>query len=734
MTLAIPAVCGWIAAAIVIGMPGVSLPVAISAWAVSALLVVLRPRLALAALAVALCCTSIAAQSAHRQPEFLRDAATANRSVSVLASATQTILPGARSYEVTLVEVDGVAVSVPVLVFGEAPSERVGIGSQLSLTGTLSEAEAGDDRAFLLFPRGSPSVVAGSPWYLDWANSLRERFLSSASALPGDGGDLLAGLAIGDTSAVSEQLDDDMKAASLTHLTAVSGANCAVVIGLVMLAGGALGAPRGARIGASVAVLVAFVVLVTPEPSVLRAAVMALLVLAALASGRPVQGMPILALATVSLLVADPWLARSFGFVLSVLATAGLLLFASPIARRLERWLPRWLALVIAVPLAAQISCQPVIIMLNATIPTYGVVANVLAEPAAPVATVIGLMACVALVVVPPVGELLCAVAWLPSAWIAAVAHFFAHAPFAQLPWPEGLLGVLLAVVVSAAVLLALRWRWAVLALAMVLVIYVGVVGGSRLGQQLTRPSDWEFAGCDIGQGDAFLVRGGDDLMLIDTGPDPALLGACLSTLGIDRIGTLVLTHWDKDHVGGVAAVLGRVGRVLVGPADGDSGQIIADLTAGGAQVEQASAGLTGTLGGLDWRVVWPPKMLAGVEPGNDASVTVRVDCDSGCLSGIFLGDLGESAQSRLPPLDSVDVVKVSHHGSADQSASLYEELRATVGLIGVGVDNGYGHPTKKLLDVLAAVGTVPERTDQHGLILVSPGAEPGTVSVWTER
>jgi len=733
LRLAIPAACGWVAAAVMIGWPGASLPVAVAAWALTGLLVMLRPRLALALLAVALCCTSIAIQHGSRQPPSLLHAATAHRTVSVVLSATQTVLPGSESFEATIDEIDGARVSVPVLVFGAAPDERVGIGARLSADGTLETAEAGDDRAFLLFPRGTPVVVGDPPRYLDWANGLRARFLAAATGLPGDGGDLLAGLAIGDTSAVGDELGGAMRAASLTHLTAVSGANCAVVIGLVMLAGAAAGVPRGVRIAASGVVLVGFVVLVTPEPSVLRAAVMAGLVLATLASGRAVRGLPILALATLGLLVTDPWLARSYGFVLSVLATAGLLLFASPIARALERWLPRWLALVVAVPLAAQLACQPVIILLNASIPTYGVVANMLAEPAAPIATVVGLLACVALVTVPPVGELLCAVAWLPSAWIAAVATFFAHAPFAQLPWPGALLGVVLAVAVSALALLALRWRWAVLGLVLALVVYVGIAGGSRIAQQLGRPAAWQIAGCDVGQGDAFVVRSGDETMLIDTGPDPAPLAACLADLGIDRLDLVVLTHWDQDHVGGVAAVTGRADRVLVGPADGDAERIIADLSGGGALVEQGSHGVTGTLGTLDWTVIWPPRRLTGIEPGNGASLTVKVDCATGCLSALFLADLGESAQDRLPPVGRVDVVKVAHHGSSDQSERLYQELRATVGLIGVGVDNGYGHPTDRLLDILARVGTAAERTDQHGLILVSPGEEAGTVSVWTE-
>jgi len=734
LRLAIPAVCGWIVTAVVVGIPGASLPVAVAGWLVAGVLAMLQPRLALVSLAVALCCTSIALHQGSRQPQSLLTAATAHSSVSVVVSVTQTVLPGSESFEADLVGADGERMSVPVLVFGGAPAERVGIGATLAFTGSLATTEPGDDRAFLLFPDDEPEVVGQPPWQLDWANGLRGRFLSAATALPGDGGDLLAGLAIGDTSAVGPELEAAMKASSLTHLTAVSGANCAVVIGLVMVAGAALGVRRGVRIAASGVVLIAFVVLVTPEPSVLRAAAMAALVLAALASGRPLQGLPILSLAVIALLVADPWLARSFGFVLSVLATAGLLLFASPIARALERWLPRWLALVIAVPLAAQLSCQPVIIMLNASIPTYGIVANILAEPAAPVATVVGLAACVALVLVPPVGELLCALAWLPSAWIAAVATLFAGAPFAQLPWPADLPGVLLAIAASTLAIFALRWRWARAGLLVAVVLYAGAAGGLRVTQQWGRPGDWEIAGCEIGQGDAFLVRSGDQTMLVDTGPAPEPLRECLSALGIERLDLVVLTHWDLDHIGGVEAVVGRADRVLVGPADGDSAQLVARLLGGGAVVEHAHEGVAGVLGALEWEVLWPPPRLSGVEPGNEASLAVRVDCATGCLSALFLGDLGESAQSRLPPVGQVDVVKVAHHGSSDQSEELYLGLGATVGLIGVGADNGYGHPTDRLLDLLGRAGTVPLRTDEDGLILLSPGESEGAVSVWTER
>ena len=80
-----------------------------------------------------------------------------------------------------------------------------------------------------------------------------------------------------------------------------------------------------------------------------------------------------------------------------------------------------------------------------------------------------------------------------------------------------------------------------------------------------------------------------------------------------------------------------------------------------------------------------------------------------------------------------MDVVKVAHHGSGDQSADLYERVRPSVGLISVGADNGYGHPTSSLLNLLKSVGTAAFRTDQQGMLVVAPGRS-GALTVWTER
>ncbi|SOE66047.1 hypothetical protein SAMN06296378_1663 [Salinibacterium xinjiangense] len=110
-----------------------------------------------------------ALQAPARSPAVLVDAAAHHVRVDAVATATQTVLPGRGSFEVYLGFVDGVPVSVPALVFGEGPAQRLGIGTRIALDGTVVRAEAGDDRAFLFFPDEPPVVVESPPWYLDWA-------------------------------------------------------------------------------------------------------------------------------------------------------------------------------------------------------------------------------------------------------------------------------------------------------------------------------------------------------------------------------------------------------------------------------------------------------------------------------------------------------------------------------------------------------------------------------------
>ncbi|MET0297677.1 MAG: MBL fold metallo-hydrolase, partial [Microbacterium sp.] len=316
------------------------------------------------------------------------------------------------------------------------------------------------------------------------------------------------------------------------------------------------------------------------------------------------------------------------------------------------------------------------------------------------------------------------------------------------LPWFEGWVGAALLAMVGLAIGLVIALRPGVrgaipfarvIAEATVTIVVGGAAGTSAtaaIAGPLTLPADWSVVACDIGQGDAVLLRSAGSVALIDTGPEPAPLASCLSRVGVERIDLLVLTHFDLDHVGGAEAVRGRVGTVLHGPpADVADERLLRDLADGGARVVSAAEGLTGRLGDAQWRVLWPRGGSRAFPSGNDASIVVDVR-GGGIPSMLLLGDLSASPQAALaasallaPPYA---VVKVAHHGSADQDAALYAAADPSIALVTVGADNDYGHPRDEILDIVSGLGARVARTDTQGLVALSLRGDE--VSVWRER
>ena len=644
---------------------------------------------------------------------------------------------------------EAVQVEVTVRVQPEDVDDphRLDVGAEIIARGTARPAAAGDRAVLTVSATRGVEVMAAPTGMLAVAADLRRGLVRASARLPGAGAGLIPGLAVGDTSAVTAALDTAMKQSSLSHLTAVSGANCAIVVGLAFGAVAAAGGSRRARVAAGLGALGGFVLLVTPEPSVVRAGTMAAIAMLGVLLGRTGVGMAVLCVSVTALLVADPWLSGSLGFALSVVATASLLLFARPLAAGLARWMPRALALALSIPLAAQLACGPLLVVISPTVPVYGVVANLLVAPAAPIATIVGLAACLA-APLPWLQSGLAALTWLPASWIAATAQTFSSLPGAQLPWLEGWPGaaVLGAVSLAVGLLVGVRRdrsrcsRAVRTTSGLVLAVVVGAAAGSAaLGSAAGRwtiPASWSVLACDVGQGDAVLVRSGEAIALIDTGPDPAQLRACLSQAGVDRIDLLVLTHFDLDHIGGLDAVIGRAAVALHGPAvTADASRALAALREGGARLVPASAGRRGSLGQARWRVLWPPAQSRAFASGNDASVVLDVR-GGAVASAVFLGDLSAAPQAALvasgvlrPPYD---VVKVAHHGSADQDPALYEHAAARLALLTVGAENTYGHPRPETLAVLHSAGARIARTDRHGLVAVWRAG--GDLHVWREN
>ena len=756
LRLLLPGVAGWGFAALGIWLrPGWGGAIALGALALICVSLIrgrrehLLVQIAVVAAIAALMMLSVALDAHHREQPVVSDRE--DSEVSVTVSLRETYTPGARSVNVTLTSVDGEAVwggGVSAVLVGAELRERTPYGSTAAVRGYLQKSDTWDNNSWSVMVRGEPEWVQPPGWFLSSTNQLRKGLLDRSANLDGDGGRLLPGLAIGDTSAVDRGLVQAMRDTSLSHLVAVSGANCAVVVGIVV---GLISLFRGgvwAKLIGGTLALAGFVVLVTPEPSIIRAAIMAVIVLVFLAVDKPLKGIPVLGMTVLIILAANPWMALDYAFALSVLASGGILLLVGPLSDLLSTVAPRWLAVVLAIPIAAQVACQPVLILLNPVVPVWSVVANALAAPAAPVATILGMLVCVTGPLYPPVADALAWAAWLPSAFIAFLGRFFASLPLVTVPFASGLPGVLLMVGVAwgAVAFFLLRhptqrpWRRlsGAIALLSIVIVWLGYFLPGTLAAASV-PKDWVIAQCDVGQGDALLIRSEDRTVLIDTGKYPEKLSSCLSFLGVRHLDLAIISHFDSDHVGAWPVIADRVDQVWVGPVIEDEHlDITTALASAGATVLEVSAGTRLDVGDYRLRVVWPYSE-SFAKPGNDSSVVVLLEPTSPCamcVSALFLGDLGEQPQRILMGRENfgaLDVVKVSHHGSRDQYNGLYRKVQAELGLIGVGEENTYGHPTRGALDILEASGTLPLRSDLQGIVTVSVNGD-GRLVVWSER
>lgn len=631
----------------------------------------------------------------------------------------------------------------PVLVIADPAWREVVPGQRLQVSGRLDVAD-GADLAGLLVARGPP-VVVGEPGLVGRAvNDLRDGLRESVSGLPAAERSLVPALVDGDDSAMPEDVADDFRTTGLTHLLAVSGANLTLVLAFVLVVGRWCGARARGLLVLGVLGVVGFVLLARTEPSVLRAAAMGVVALAGLSAGGRRRGVRALCVAVVVLVLLDPWLARSVGFALSVLATAGILLLAPPWRDALSRWMPRLLAEALAVPLAAQLVCTPVVAAISDQVSVVAVFANLLAAPAVAPATVLGV---VATLLAPLSGELASVAGWLAGRaawWIITVAERGAELPGAAVPWSATPGALALLTTLCLLGVLAMGWVLARPVVSLGLAVSAAMLVVRPADALGWPPGDWVMVACDVGQGDAVVLNAGHgDAVVVDTGPDPGAVDRCLDRLEVESVPLVVLSHLHADHAGGLSGVSdGRtVGEVEIGSSSTPAEQFRGVLTwtqRNRVAARRAVYAERRRLGALSWRVLAPadaepPSVAAESSDENNASLVLLARYRG--LRMLLTGDIEPEAQQTLLRSGAglrADVLKVPHHGSRYQEPAFLSAVGADVAVVSAGRDNDYGHPAETTLRLLQRADTDVYRTDLAGDVAVV--WSDGDLSVQTQR
>jgi len=539
----------------------------------------------------------------------------------------------------------------------------------------------------------------------------------------GDAGSLIPGLILGDTALQSAEFTSKMRRVGFSHLTAVSGANFALVAGFILWLMQFFLKNIKSRLWVTGLVLLFFIILVRPTPSVLRAAVMALVLLIAKYRGDRSLGLPALGAAIATLILLDPFQAIDPGFALSVLATSGILLLSPKLTDLLITKL-RWkvAAEAVAIPISATVFCTPVIVALSGQLSLITILANVLASPVIAPITVIGFIAAIFASIAPVIASFLIAITLPLATWIVLLCNAGSNFPVLQF---SSFIFFLLLLLVLAFIVIGKKWS--------ILLIAAVLIFGQLTFTRITWPgSNWQVTNCDVGQGDALVINlGSNRAILIDVGPDPTLIDRCLKRLKISQISLLVLTHFHADHVGGLSgAIDGRVVKQfwISNNHQPESAYQSSMKILNGVQVKEVKSGDLFQVANAKISVLWPELSPQSFEtlPGdgsevNNSSIAMVIQLPN--LSIFAAGDLEPPVQEILtsnPFLKKVDIYKLCHHGSMYQHFPLLDKISPSVVLISVGKENSYGHPAPESIGELMRRRIKVVRTDQSGGIAVA--------------
>jgi competence protein ComEC len=557
-----------------------------------------------------------------------------------------------------------------------------------------------------------------------------------APGLHGERRAIVAGVVLGNDQGLDDSLRQAFRASGLYHLLAVSGQNIVFVVLAVLLAAWVSGVPRWTAHVCAIAAVAAYTAAVGWQPSVIRAGIAGGLASLAWLASRPADRWYFLLVGAAVLLAVNPYTVLEAGFQLSFAAVAAIFVLVPRFERRLEGYpLPRKLAEGLAISAACGLATAPVLWLQFGSVPVYSVAANALAAPVVGPLLVLGL-ACAALN--PFVPSAAAALAWV-NGWLAAYlawcARFVGSWPHAQVSSLRLLAGIAVAcgLVVAAARIRPPRLP----RIALLAGLIATAVGGSRIvlpdaGHAPPPPTGLRVTFLDVGQGDATLLQVPEGAILVDEGPPEADVAGQLARLGVHRLDAIVLTHPQRDHVGGAASVIDRlrVGFVLdpgipAKSPDEDAAHAAAERR--DVRIVLARAGEGFRLGRLRIRVLWPDGPgLASQDPNDHAIVLLA---SYGATDVLLTADAESNVTLPLRP-PAVEIVKVAHHGSVDDGLTeLLDDLRPRIAVIEVGRHNDYGHPAPSTLAALAAApGLAVYRTDRDGRVVVESDGERITV------
>ncbi len=568
--------------------------------------------------------------------------------------------------------------------------------------------------------------------FLQGLNNIRNRIIAThALYLKSPNLEILGGIVFGDDAvAPPDYIKTSFVNSGLLHILAASGMNVAFIYGFWYFILRRLRVPFKLTVISGIGLVILYTLMTGLGPSVIRAALMLIFILAGKLIDRDAHSVSLLALVGALMLIYNPAYINDVGFQLSFLVTFGLLTTADAIISKCKcSKLPEWLLAGILIPIIAQIWVIPIQMFYFNTISTYSVFANIGIMPFLSIISFGGFVSSV-FAIFTPIAKWICMVSDFILKYLldilVAISNFFSHLPASTLETPHpSLIQIFLYYSIVLLITYALQkglGKKRIITLCILITILMGTL--IKIPEKTL-----DIIAFDVENADAFLIKTPQNkYFIIDTGKAPYKSGSSqakfiilkyLKDRGIKNIEGLIITHFDNDHSGGAFDILEsrQVENVYINTFNNKSytsDKIYKTLKKHG--IKTTIPENNSVIYNEDNFVI--KTFMANIGNDNENSIITLVKYKN--FETLFMGDAGIKAFDKIKTYmpENIEVLKVGHHGAKNVvSDEMLNTLKSEVSLISTGM-NYFGHPAKGTLDILR--NTSIYRTDKNNSIKIT--------------
>ncbi|NQU68440.1 MAG: DNA internalization-related competence protein ComEC/Rec2 [Candidatus Marinimicrobia bacterium] len=562
---------------------------------------------------------------------------------------------------------------------------------------------------------------------------------------------IMTGLILGDRSGIDEELKDRFQEIGVIHILAVSGLHVGYIFMMLSFLASGLNIRGKGQFWIIFAGLVFYAALTGFTTSVLRASLMAIMYSWGKMREKNISTWNIIAAAAVIILAVDPLQLFSPGFVLSFGAVWGIL-FTYPRLQQLDSHFPKWKEIrknkvvrgvtnLTMVTIGAQIGTFIPVAVYFRFFPVWGFLSNLFIVFLAGVAVISGILTILSSFLYSGLASIFGHAAWSILWLLNMFSEIIFLLPFRKLPL--GGLSILTVIVIFVVLVL---WVWSIERKSIGIAAMATLLFWNfQIWSTLFTGDDVKITFLDVGQGDSCIIQDDQITILIDAGyggfgrdMGQQIILPFLAYEGIKNIDLLIMSHPHSDHIGGISAILESVpvNAIWSTFTDYKSQLNTSNLDLCKSKqipIEYVNPGEIYQLGKLTLTCLYPTERIGkSARNVNNASIVLRIDHEENSI--LFVGDMeseGETWVTKIPTINQMDIIKIGHHGSTTSSTDLFcNQVDAKIGIISVGKNNKFRHPSQEIIDRWENQGTQIFRTDQTGAVTVISNGSSFTYSM----